>query len=142
MAKASGQYQRTVILRVASSSLLRIRGAPYYGMKCLSSKPVYFIMDIKIPAARKPKRHKISKYMIDFKTDHLLHNKEQYPIKADYYDSCHNPLYQNRNQDCHGNHKNKRCIATAAVPDKLPCICDMEYRKKSIFTALNILTAS
>ena len=87
-------------------------------------------MGIKIFAAGKSKRHKISKCMIDFKTDHLLHDKKQYPVKADYYNSCHNPLHQNRNQDCHGNHKNKCDIATAAITNKLLCICDMEYREK------------
>ena len=30
----------------------------------------------------------------------------------------------------HGNHKNKCDIATAAITNKLLCICDMEYRKK------------
>ena len=38
--------------------------------------------------------------------------------------------------------KNKRYLAAAAVPDKLLCICDVEYRIKDIFIALYILTAS
>ena len=51
-------------------------------------------------------------------------------IKADCHDSCHHPLHQNGNQDCHGNHKKKRYIAAAAVPGKLLSICDTKYGKK------------